>query len=414
MSDISRSKFTFISLAANAGLLLPLSVALASTVGMAASTIYVPSIPDIAADFHTSAGAVQLSFAAYLAAMAVGMLVLGPLSDVFGRRSILQGGLGVCLVGTLICVISPSIPILIAARVLQGIGASAGSVVGRAAIKDSYGREKAARVIAWIAFLVTILQSLAPLLGGQINALAGWRWAFAFIALLTALTLGVVTCAFPATRSVRIKERGAAKAVWAYGDVFANRQFLAYVLAATGAHAGFHVFSAGAPVVFLRSFGITSTAYGIYAFLPPLGFLVGSTLSGIWRSEVNKMVVIGIALIIQGGVLLVGSAGAGVATPWSTAILMALICCGSGVATPSAIAGALSAEPGKAGTASGFMTFSQLAGAAAGTATLTFLPSDSLLALSIVIFCVGAAGALGYVALIRSRPNTDPVGLATS
>ena len=393
-------------------LLLPLAVALASTVGMAASTIYVPSIPDIAAGFHTSAAAVQLSFAVYLAAMAGGMLVLGPLSDMVGRRRILRAGLGLCLVGTLICVFSPSIQIFIAARVLQGVGASAGSVVGRAAIRDAYGRDQAARVIARIAFFVTVLQSGAPLLGGQINAFAGWRWAFVLIALLTVLNLWVAKGAVPACRSAGLNARNAAQSLNGYADILANRRFLAYALAATGAHAGFHIFSAGAPVVFLRGFGVTATAYGLYAFLPPLGFLVGSTVSGLWRLGVDRMVSVGMALILQGGILLVVSAAAGVATPWLVVAFVALICCGSGIATPSAIAGALSAEPAKAGTASGFITFCQLAGAAGATVTLTFLPSTSLFALSIVILCAGAAGLLGYTALIVDRRTRHPIPLS--
>jgi DHA1 family bicyclomycin/chloramphenicol resistance-like MFS transporter len=188
-----------ISDASRSPLLLALIVA--STVGMVASSIYVPSIPQIARNFDTSISAVQLTFVGYLAAFAVSLLVLGPLSDRYGRQPVMLVGLGLCLLSSLACACSPSIEFLIAARIAQGIGACAGMAVGRAAIRDVYGRDGAAPVLATLAFIVTLVQAFAPVLGGQLQEWVGWRSNFIFVALLAACALALAAKYVPETRS---------------------------------------------------------------------------------------------------------------------------------------------------------------------------------------------------------------------
>src|SRR5262245_7339613 len=122
----------------NNALLLTLIVA--ATLGMFASTIYVPSIPAIAQGLDTSVGRVQFTFVGYLLAFATGMLVLGPVSDRCGRRRTMIFGMALSVLSSIVCAVSPSIDWLIAARIFQGIGACAGMVVGRAVIRDLYGR----------------------------------------------------------------------------------------------------------------------------------------------------------------------------------------------------------------------------------------------------------------------------------
>src|SRR5215475_8787484 len=127
---------------------LLLTLTMASSLGMVASTIYVPSIPAIASALETSISRVQFTFVGYLLSFALSMLVLGPLSDRYGRRQTIIGGLVVSALGSLACALSPTIEFLIAARVVQGIGACAGLVVGRAVTRELWPANTAARVIA--------------------------------------------------------------------------------------------------------------------------------------------------------------------------------------------------------------------------------------------------------------------------
>src|SRR5690349_8602061 len=143
----------------------PLMVTLTITcsLGLVASTIYVPSVPAIAAALETSVSRVQLTFVMYLAAFAVSMLVLGPLSDRYGRRRTIILGASLSALGSIACAASPTIEFLIGARILQGIGFSGGMVVGRATIRDVYGEDGAAQIIAGLSILLTLLQAFAPI-----------------------------------------------------------------------------------------------------------------------------------------------------------------------------------------------------------------------------------------------------------
>jgi DHA1 family bicyclomycin/chloramphenicol resistance-like MFS transporter len=153
---------------------LLLTLTMTSSLGMVASTIYVPSIPAIATAFDTSIARVQLTFVAYLLAFAASMLVLGPLSDQYGRRRTIICGLALSSISSVACAVSPTIDFLIAARVIQGIGACAGLVVGRAITREVWGREAAAGVIAGRAIAATLMQAFAPVLGGYLQGWFGW------------------------------------------------------------------------------------------------------------------------------------------------------------------------------------------------------------------------------------------------
>src|SRR5215471_11574633 len=190
---------------------LLLTLTMTSSLGMVASTIYVPSIPAIAAALETSIARVQLTFVGYLLAFAASMLVLGPLSDRCGRRRTIICGLFLSALSSIACAASPTIEFLIAARVVQGIGACAGLVVGRAITRDLWGREAAAQVIAGRAIAATLMQAFAPVLGGYLQDWVGWRANFAGVAILAVVAMLLVFRVVPgdlAADSPRLPIRG--------------------------------------------------------------------------------------------------------------------------------------------------------------------------------------------------------------
>lgn len=386
---------------------LLLTLIMASTVGMVASSIYVANIPGIAADLGTSVAAVELTFVGYLAAFAGSMLVLGPLSDRFGRRPVMFAGLAVATLGSVACALSPNVECLIAARIVQGLGACAGMAVGRASIRDVHGRDGAARVLSILAFTVTLVQAFAPVLGGHVAEWSGWRANFVLVAVLAVLALGLAWAYLPETAG-----RGAAaptlgRTFAEYGALLRSRTFLAFALTATGAHAGFHIFAAGAPAVLIGTFGVKPEAYGLYAMLPPFGFLVGSFLSSrlTLRLDMYRLIVLGGATLLAGGATMVLLTLLGVGGPLSIIAPMFVICCGSGLATPSAIAGGIGAGAKAAGVASGLLSFMQIAGAASATMILSHCDSTSPVQLAVLIASVGAFAMAAFGALLgRNRP----------
>jgi DHA1 family bicyclomycin/chloramphenicol resistance-like MFS transporter len=214
-------------------------------------------------------------------------------------------GVALSALGSIACAFSPNIEFLIAARIVQGIGLSGGMVVGRATIRDLYGRDGAAQVLAGLSIAITLVQAFAPIPGGYLQAWIGWRANFAAVTVLAVLTLALIIRYVPDARPAAYTplQSGTELArtlLAGYRTLIGTRRFLAYALTATGAHAGFHIFAAGAPAVLILGFGIVPEDYGYYASLPPMGFLVGSFLSSrlTQRLGVDGLIVIGSALLV--------------------------------------------------------------------------------------------------------------------
>ncbi len=372
-----------------------------ATLGMLASTIYVPSIPAIAQALDTTVGRVQFTFVGYLLAFATGMLVLGPLSDRYGRRRTIICGLALATLGSIACAASPTIEFLIAARMIQGIGACAGMVVGRATIRDLYGREGAAQVLAGLAIAMTLIQSFAPIPGGYLQEWIGWRANFAAVVLFAAAGLALAIRYVPETRNASLPVPGVGTMLAGYRALIGMRRFLAYALAATGAHAGFHIFSAGAPAVLIGSFGIPPEDYGFYASLPPIGFLVGSFISNrlTARLGVNTLIGIGSLVLVPAGAVMVALVLLKIASPYVIVGPMILICCGSGLITPNAVAASLGVDAKAVGAASGLASFLQMTGAAGATAALSFGAGGNSLVLAVVIALAGLVAVTAFASL---------------
>jgi MFS transporter, DHA1 family, multidrug resistance protein len=388
--------------------LMLLTLTMTSSLGMVASTIYVPSIPTIAGAFETSIARVQLTFVGYLLAFAASMLVLGPLSDRYGRRRTILCGLALSAISSVACAISPTIDFLIAARVVQGIGACAGLVVGRAITREVWGREAAARVIAGRAIAATLMQAFAPILGGYLQGWFGWRCNFVAIGVIACVAMALVTRYVPEGRAATVAPSRTGGMLARYRTLLGTRRFLSYAFTAAGSHAGFHIFAAGAPAVLIVGFGIRPEDYGFYASLPPMGFLVGSFLSNrlTRRLGVDGLITIGCTVLIPAASIMVTLALLSVASPYAVIGPMILICCGSGLITPNATAGSLGVNAGMVGTASGLGSFMQMTGAAGATALLSLGPSGSPLMLASIIALVGlfAATAFGSLIQLDRRP----------
>jgi MFS transporter, DHA1 family, multidrug resistance protein len=396
--------------------ILLLTLTMTSSLGMVASTIYVPSIPAIADAFGTSISRVQLTFVGYLLAFAASMLVLGPLSDRYGRRRTIICGLSLSAISSIACTVTPTIEFLVAARVVQGIGACAGLVVGRAITRELWGREAAAQVIAGRAIAATLMQAFAPVLGGYLQEWVGWRANFAIIGVLAIISMLLVIRFVPKDRTAdapRLQLRGM---LANYRTLINTRRFLSYAFTAAGSHAGFHIFAAGAPAVLIVGLGIDPEDYGYYASLPPLGFLFGSFLSNRLTRQlgVDGLIAIGSAVLVPAGLSMVTLALLGVVSPYAVIGPMILICCSSGLITPNATAGSLGVNAGIVGTASGLGSFMQMTGAAGATAALSLGPSGSQLMLASIIAMAGLFAVISFGSLIQldQRPRRVVAGAA--
>jgi MFS transporter, DHA1 family, multidrug resistance protein len=387
---------------------LLLTLTITCSLGMVASTIYVPSVPAIASALETSVAQVQFTFVGYLLAFAVSMLILGPVSDRYGRKRTMIFGVALSAFGSAACAASPSIEFLIAGRIIQGIGLSGGMVVGRATIRDLYGPDGAAQVIAGLSIVLTLIQAFAPIPGGYLQAWIGWRANFTAITVLSvfaaALVIRYVPGARPTSESAPQSGTVLARTMLAgYRTLIRTRRFLAYAVTATGAHAGFHIFAAGAPAVLIIGLGIIPEDYGYYASLPPMGYLIGSFLSNrlARRLGIDGLIAIGCAVLAPAGSLMLALAVVHAASPYATVGPMILICCGSGLISPNAVAGSLGVNAEIAGTASGLASFLQMTGAACATAALSLSGTGNPLVLAIVIALAGLVAVTSFGSLVQ-------------
>ena len=323
-------------------------------------------------------------------------------------------GISLSALGSIACAASPTIEFLIGARVLQGIGLSGGMVVGRATIRDLYGEDGAAQIIAGLSIVLTLFQAFAPIPGGYLQAWLGWRANFAAVTILAIVALALILRYVPESSPSKGPPRSQTAALLAramlasYRSLIQTRRFVAYALTAAGAHAGFHIFAAGAPAVLIIGLGISPQDYGYYASLPPMGFLVGGFLSNrlTRRVGVDNLIVIGSAVLIPAGFAMVALAALHFASPYAIVGPMMLICFGSGLITPNAVAGSLGVKVGIVGAASGLASFIQMIGAAGATAALSLAGSGNPLVLAVVIASAGlfAGTAFGSLAQFARLP----------
>src|SRR5690606_20851902 len=156
-----------------------------TALGPMALNIFIPAMPGMTAVFGVDYGTIQLTLTLYLVGLAVAQLFMGPLSDRFGRRPVLLGGIGLFLAGSLAAALAPSIEALIVARIVQAVGGCAGIVLGRAIVRDTHSREASASMIGYITMVMVVAPMLAPLIGGYLDSWFGWRATF-----ITVLAVG--------------------------------------------------------------------------------------------------------------------------------------------------------------------------------------------------------------------------------
>ena len=348
--------------------LLALLIAM-SAVSSGSLNILVPAIPGLVAKFKTDPAYVQLTISLYLTGLATAQLIFGPLSDRFGRRPVLLAGLGLAALASTAAIFAVSIAGLVAARVVQSLGASTGQTISRAIIRDLYERERAASMIGLLTSIVVLVPMTAPLIGGILDTLFGWEAIFVTVAALSFAVFLWAALSLPETR--RFSDRPGERSRFGADlrALAASRRFFGYALCAGLGSAPFFSFLGGAPYVVVNMLGRTSAEYGLWFFLPSFGFMFGnflvSRLSG--RYTIHVLIWWGIALTIVGCLI---NIAAYLALPtWAMAALFiphVVIGIGNGLLLPTAVAGAVSIRPQVAGTASGMTGFIQMAiGAAA-------------------------------------------------
>ena len=382
----------------------PKIVTLTLLAGLAAlaMNIFLPSLPGMAAWFGVPYAQMQLSVALYLALSAVLQIVIGPVSDRYGRRVVILWALVLFLLATVGTLLAPNATVFLIFRMAQAIVAT-GMVLSRAVVRDMVADAEAASMIGYVTMGMSLVPMIGPVIGGVLDQMYGWQANFGLL-----LGLGVVVlwlCWADLGETATLQKVSLINQLRQYPSLLSSRRFWGYCLSSAFASGCFFAFLGGAPYVGNVVFGLTSPQIGALFAITAVGYASGNFIAGRFsvRLGMNRMVLIGALVTTFGLSLLAGITAAGLSGPvifFGLTIFMGL---GNGIGLPSANAGILSVRPELAGTASGLGGAISIGGGAALAALAGYLlpPGATEMPLILLMLASSVASLLSIWAVIR-------------
>ncbi|MBT9486478.1 MAG: Bcr/CflA family efflux MFS transporter [Rubrivivax sp.] len=378
--------------------------------GLLAMTLCIPSMQEWGALLGGPQASVQLTFSGFVVAYGGLQLVYGPLSDRLGRKPVLLAGLALAGLASVGAAFAPSLPWLIAARVLQGAGCAAGMVVGRALVQDLFEGPERTRVMAFVGMTMGLCPPLATIVGGQLHVRLGWQANFVLVAALALLAGLAAWRGLPATAV----KTGTRPAWWpamrsAYARLAREPAFLCYAAILGFTTATFYAFLAGAPLVLGRQ-GVGPAGVGVYIMSIPLAYIVGNYLTSRWVRGAGErsMMRLGQGLTLAGLLLLVAGGLAGLNSPLAFVAPLVLLGIGHGFLMPPTLAGTVGVVPALAGAAAAVGGVAQQFMGAFGGFVVGLVPHDDVVNLAGLMLVFALAGAAAQAALHRGPGRTAP------
>lgn len=386
---------------------LTILLAAASSLGPVSSLMLMPALPAIRADFGGSIAATQSVISVFLIVFAIGIPLAGPLSDRYGRRPLLVGGIFIFLIGSLLGALAPSLEVLVFARALQAIGCAATATVARAVLGDLYPDWRLARALARLTLVMMTGTAISPWLGGLITESMGWHAPLALMVVLAAIIGVAAFVALPETRAPSgrssFRELGEASRV-----VLRNRIFLSCVIDAGVIYAVYLGFISIAPHIMSEMLGEPATSFGLYLLLLSTGYFLGNMvvtrLKG--HADLDRVARFGIWLQAGSVALAFAFVLAGFTHPLFWFGPMLPLAFAQGLALPHITATAVRLAPGYAGVTAGLIGFSQQSIAAAAVQGLGFVRTDTpvpALAVCTALACVSLGAMLLIERALRAQ-----------
>ncbi len=384
-------------------LALAIILTLLAALGPLSIDLYLPALPNIRDDLATDAPTVQLTLSVYMAAFAVSQLIFGPLSDRFGRRPVILGGLALYCVACVASALATSIEALIAARFFMAVGACGGPVLSRAVVRDVYEREEAARMLATVASAMALAPALGPVIGGYLTEWFGWRANFWALVGYSAMALvGVALILAETNRSKDPSALRPARMAANYLSLWRNRRYLGYVGMSTFFAGGLFSFISASPFLIVEVLGLAPTAYGYLFAAVAIGFMLGAQVGArtIRRVGIERICLAACVVALMGGGAGAVLAWAGFTTAMTVVGPMTIFMVGLGLGLPASMAGAIQPFPHMAGAASSMLGFVQFLLAAVLGFVVSVLQTDSAIPMATSIGVCAALAGICFVSLV--------------
>ncbi|MEO7078207.1 MAG: multidrug effflux MFS transporter [Rhodococcus sp. (in: high G+C Gram-positive bacteria)] len=378
--------------------------------------MYLPALPAIVDDLNSSSAAVQLTLTGTLIGLALGQLVIGPLSDIIGRRLPLIAGTAVHVVASLLCVLAPNVAVLGLFRGLQGLGAAAAAVVAMAVVRDLFTGRAAATVLSRLMLVMGVAPVLAPSLGGAVLLAGSWRWVFGVLAVLGVALL--VLAVFSLRESLppeRRRGRGIMPVVRTYGSLLRDGQFVVLVLVAALAMSALFAYVAGSSFVLQEQFELDEQQFAVVFALGAIALIGASQLNVVLLAHFTpvRIVISALSAGVLAAAVMTVLAVADIGGIFGFLIPLWFVLGAVGFVMPNAPALALSRHGEAAGTAAALLGAAQFGSGAIVAPVVGVLGNDAV-AVSVTMVGVSAIALLALIAVTVKTPTAKTHTVTTT
>jgi DHA1 family bicyclomycin/chloramphenicol resistance-like MFS transporter len=371
--------------------------------GTLAMHMFVPALTVAAQSLRVDAATIRMTISVYIFGLAVGQLVYGPLSDVFGRRPTLLAGLALYTAGGFVAMIAPNVGVLVAARLVQAAGGCAGLLLGRAIVRDTAESNDAVRRLALMSLMTMVGPGLAPMVGGLLAGAFGWRAIFVLLTALGVLNFTVSWRLLPETGRPggRISVGGVARD---YRTLLASPRFFGFAFGGGCATTSFYGFIAAAPFIFINELHRPIHEVGVYLGLLVVGVSVGNILASrlVGRFTIERLLMAGSRVSLASAAFLLVAFLAWRPDAVAVEAVMIVYCVGAGLCSPAVSTLSISVDPRLIGSAAGLYGFLQMTIGAVCT-TLAGLGHDPAIAAAAVLVGAALLAQGAFRVALRSR-----------
>lgn len=389
------------------GLLVLLAVMVA--LGPLSTDLYLPALPAMVESLSTSVAGAQLTLSSYLAGFSLFHLACGPLSDRYGRRPILAGGLLLFAIASIGCARASTMESLVVWRFLQGVGACTGPTLGRAMVRDIYA-DRSARALAALAAIMAVAPVIAPILGGWMLTWTTWRSLFWVLSIYAVGAMLALWWRVPETLP-EVQPLRSSVIVHNLFVLLRHPDFNAPVLGAALHYAGAFAFLSGASFVLIDLYQVPAQHFGLWFLFIVVGYILGNLLTVRWghRWPADKLMLGAGALATLAATSMTGLAWLDWRHPLALVLPMAFYTASVGIALPQAMTQALLPFPQMAGTASALMGFVQMGVSAIAGIGVGVLLKDSAMSMALVITALGTGAWIVYAVMMyrTGRPASS-------
>ncbi|MFX3636470.1 MAG: multidrug effflux MFS transporter [Candidatus Pristimantibacillus sp.] len=375
-----------------------------SAFGPLSIDMYLPSLPQLAGDFAADTSMAQLSLTACMLGISFGQLLVGPLSDVHGRKKPLLIGLVLYAIASILCVVSPSIETFVLMRFLQGLGGAAGIVISRAIVRDMYEGAEMTKFFSLLMLVNGVAPIAAPIAGGQILQWTSWRGVFFVLAVIGLLMLLAVVFGLKETLKEHNRSKGGiGNTLRTFRGLLGDRVFMGYAMTQGMVVAAMFAYISGSPFVLQGIYGVSPQMYSVFFAINGLGIIIASQVAGrlAGRVSATKLLLAGLGMASIGGIALLIMIIADAGGLYGLLIPLFFVVSSVGIVQTASFSLAMEKQGKSAGSASALIGLLSFIFGGCMAPLVGLGGSGTALPMGIVIASVNVIAVLCYAILVR-------------